>query len=164
LTLLIRVEGVLNARPLCYTKHVSQENEVLTPAHFLYGKSARSTLIDPIKLPLSTAFQNLQNRLNYFRKLWTRDYLNHLQYRNEWEKQSPSLAEGEIVVLKEESRNQFDWPLAKVVKIYPGPDGLVRVVDLLYRSKTYKRNVGEIVRLSLDPPDNGVSRGETVLR
>jgi len=70
LTLFVRVEGVLNARPLCYTKQVSQENEVLTPAHFLYV-----TLIDSIKLPLSTAFQNLQNRLNSFRKLWTRDYL-----------------------------------------------------------------------------------------
>ena len=42
------------------------------------------------------------------------------------------------------------WPLARVTKTYPGPDGLVRVVEVKTARGVYKRPVTKTVRLELD--------------
>ena len=54
---------------------------------------------------------------------------------------------GDIVFLKDETLVTRTWSLARVVKVYPGKDGLVRVVDLLCQGKVYNRPIHRLVLL-----------------
>ena len=54
---------------------------------------------------------------------------------------------GDIVLLTEDDTFSRIWPLGRVIKVYPGPDGLVRTVDLLINGKTYRRPICKLVHL-----------------
>ena len=56
------------------------------------------------------------------------------------------------MLLKDEMLEQGHLPLALVTVTYPGPDGLVRAVDVRIRNKTFCRDVRRIVQLFL--PDH----------
>ena len=56
------------------------------------------------------------------------------------------------MLLKDETLEQGCLPLALVTATYPGPDGLVRAVDVRIRNKTFRRDVRRIVQLFL--PDH----------
>ena len=51
---------------------------------------------------------------------------------------------GDIVILQEDPTK---WPLAKVTKVYPGKDSLVRAVDVLTSKGTYRRPVHKLAVL-----------------
>ena len=53
---------------------------------------------------------------------------------------------GDVVLLKDET---LVWPLALVMKTYPGSDGLVRVVDLRCNGRLYNRPVHRLVLFAL---------------
>ena len=48
---------------------------------------------------------------------------------------------GDVVLLKDLSFRTQQWPMSKVVRTFPGDEGLVRVVELRCRGMIYKRPV-----------------------
>ncbi len=38
-----------------------------------------------------------------------------------------------------------DWPIARVTRVHPGHDGVIRVVDITCQGKTYRRPAVKIV-------------------
>ncbi len=54
---------------------------------------------------------------------------------------------GDIVILQEDGLVPTKWPLAKVTKVYPGKDSLVRAVDVLTSKGTYRRPVHKLAVL-----------------
>ena len=42
------------------------------------------------------------------------------------------------------------WPLARVIRVYPGTDKLVRAVDLQCGTKVYKRGVDRLIKLYIE--------------
>ena len=62
-------------------------------------------------------------------KQWSREYLQSLQSRQKWDCKKENVSVGDVVLISDETMPPAKWPLAKVVKVYHGPDGLVRVVD-----------------------------------
>ena len=61
---------------------------------------------------------------------WRKSYLQTLQARNKWKKVHPNLQVKSIVILKDSTFQKPTWPLARVEQTFPGPDSLVRVVDV----------------------------------
>ncbi len=63
---------------------------------------------------------------------------------------------GEVVLIKDETLRVRNWPLARVIKIFPGTDGITRAVDVRCSDHTYRRPVHMLVRLCADdtPPDD----------
>ena len=53
----------------------------------------------------------------------------------------------DVVVVREDGMVPTLWPLARVVCVYPGKDGLVRVVDVKTSKGVYKRPVTKLVVL-----------------
>ena len=52
-----------------------------------------------------------------------------------------------------------------ITTTFPGPDGLVRVVDVLCNGKTYNRSITRLVKiLSHDEPSSPMLAGEDVKR
>ena len=76
-----------------------------------------------------------QHLVRHFWKRWSLEYLTTLQKCTKWQYPTRNLAADDIVILIEDGLMPTKWPLARIIKTYPGRDGIVRVVDI----KTSKR-------------------------
>ncbi len=72
-------------------------------------------------------------------------HLQTLQARQKWLKSTTNLKVGDCVIIKDDTLKKEDvpslriWPLAIIVKTYPGKDGHVRAVDLRCNGHVYNR-------------------------
>ena len=46
-------------------------------------------------------------------------------------------------------QKRLTWPLGKIVKLYPGRDGLVRSVDIKMKNGTFSRSIQRLNKLEL---------------
>lgn len=65
-----------------------------------------------------------------FWKRWSSEYLNTLQQRSKWLQKTPNIKEDTLVLIKDDNAPPSHWPLAKVVEVIKGRDGLVRFIRL----------------------------------
>ena len=132
-TILAQIESCLNSRPLAPLPLEDDNIEALTPGHFLIGKPLES-IPDP-----SLSYRNLsllkrwylcQSIVRHFWKRWSDEYLPALRKHNKWNFPSRNIQVDDIVVLQEDNLVTTKWPLAKVIQVHPGKDGLVRVATV----------------------------------
>uniref|UniRef100_A0A2A4IUY1 Integrase catalytic domain-containing protein n=1 Tax=Heliothis virescens TaxID=7102 RepID=A0A2A4IUY1_HELVI len=154
-TILIQIESILNSRPLCPIPLAeTQDIQVLTPAHFLIGRT-------PVSLPDYEYHDVPTNRLNHYQHLqqmqqgfwkrWSRDYIGLLQERTKWRSsRGPRLAEGTIVVIKDDRLPPCQWSLARIVKVHAGHDGIVRVATMKTNRGIIKRSFNNICPLPIE--------------
>jgi len=150
-TVMAQVEACLNSRPLVSAGSPDDDAiEVLTPGHFLIGQPL-CALPDPAISFRSTSLLRrwhlCQNLTHHFWQRWSSEYLTTLNKFNKWHCPSRNLTVGDVVVLKEESIIPTKWPLARVIQVHPGKDGLVRVATVRTEKGTYKRPVSKIALL-----------------
>ncbi len=69
---------------------------------------------------------------------------------SKWKVKSRNLAVGDIVVLREDGLVPLKWQLARVEKIHPGLDGIVRVATVKTQAGIYKRPVTKLALLLPD--------------
>lgn len=130
-TLLCRIEAVLNSRPLVALSSDPNDAEALTPGHFLIGEPLTA-------IPEPDVMSINQNRLKYweqvrqltqhFWKRWHVEYLTTLQQRYKWTKKRDNIQVGDLVVIADDQMPVPRWRLGRVKETYPGQDGLVRSV------------------------------------
>ncbi len=136
------VEGTLNARPLGYVGGGAEEAAPLTPNHFLYGAGSLPVYQVP-HCPTSNLakqwieVQELGDR--YWRRL-VKEIVPYLHKRTQVKRKThTNLRVGDVVVfLSEKERGR--WPLARVVEVHPGPDGVVRTLELEMPKGTCKED------------------------
>jgi hypothetical protein len=149
LTAVVEVEGLLNSRPLVYCGN-DPLDEVLTPNHFLYGQSGGQlapAVMEGLAFNLRHRWRLIQDLVTKVWRRWMREYLSIQQQRPKWFRQRENLKVDEIVLFVDQSNPKGRWPLAKVVKVYPGSDGHVRVVDLEVAGKTMRRPITKLCPL-----------------
>ena len=154
-TILTEVEACLNSRPLTPLPCEGDGIEALTPGHFLIGRPLES-LPDP---PASFQQISLQRRWNlcqtltrHFWQRWSTEYFASLRRFTRWHTSSRNAKIGDIVLLQEDNLIPTRWPLAKITSVYPGKDGIVRVVTVRTARGTYKRPASKVALLL--PVDN----------
>ncbi|XP_072403059.1 uncharacterized protein [Diabrotica undecimpunctata] len=141
-TLIVQVEGILNSRPLMAMSQDPTNLEYLTPGHFLIGAPITSfPEPDITEVPKNRIkFWNLCTQMQqHFWKKWHQDYLTQLQNRPKWKNKLPNLKEDMLVLLKEDNIPSFKWALARITKVIPGKDKMVRVVKVKTKNGTYVR-------------------------
>ncbi|GFT61909.1 DUF5641 domain-containing protein [Trichonephila clavipes] len=134
LTLVVQIEAVLNSRPICPISNDPNDVETLTPAHFLVGSSLVA-VPDPdyTEIPMNrlSRWQLVQRMNQYFWRKWSSEYLNRLQQRPKWCKGNVGFKEGDLVLVKpSENSDSLKWHLARILKLHPVKDNIVRVVTL----------------------------------
>jgi len=107
LTLVTRIEGILNSRPL--TPVLSDPNDLvqLTPGHFLIGQPLHALPeIDLTKVPLNrlTRWQLIRQCHQSFWKRWAKEYPTSLQGRQKWFQKSLDLVVGDMVIVEAPNR------------------------------------------------------------
>ncbi|XP_023246626.1 uncharacterized protein LOC111643287 [Copidosoma floridanum] len=150
-TLAARIEACLNSRPLCTLSGDALDHLALTPGHFLVG-SALLSYPEPYdeshcSTSLNHRWKQIVNIRNSFWSRWRKEVLNQLQQRNKWLKQAPNIEQGDVVLVKDELAPPAQWPLARVLQVHPGKDGLVRVVTLKTSKSVFLRPVVKLIRL-----------------
>ncbi|XP_077291670.1 uncharacterized protein LOC143915111 [Arctopsyche grandis] len=152
-TVLTQIEACMNSRPLSPLSSDPLDLLPLTPGHFLIG---RSLLALPMEVKYNTNVHanllQIQLTTAAFWKRWSAEYLHSLQLRHKWKKDSSNnLSVGQMVLLKEEHMLPTRWVLGRVTKLYPGPDGRVRVVDVFTASGEFRRSSHLVAPLPILP-------------
>ncbi|XP_043271219.1 uncharacterized protein [Venturia canescens] len=129
-TLLTEIEAILNSRPLTPLSSDPADLSVLTPAHFLVGDS----LFQPVQHDLRETPDNHLSRWEHLQKIrqklwrrWQDEYLQELQKRSKWSKNGANIEVNTVVLLKDDNVSPLHWALGRIVELFPGPDGVVRV-------------------------------------
>ncbi|GFX98177.1 integrase catalytic domain-containing protein [Trichonephila clavipes] len=153
LTVIIQIEGMLNSRPLVPLSSDLDDLNVLTPSHFLIGRSITS-IVEPDLTNLN------ENRLDNWQKItkiiqliwkrWSVDYLNSLQQRNKWHFEKKNAKIGDMVIIKEDNLPSCQWSLGRINNIYPGKDSKVRVVEVKTTRGIFKRPISKLCILPIE--------------
>ncbi|GFU31596.1 integrase catalytic domain-containing protein [Trichonephila clavipes] len=152
-TLLTQIEGLLNSRPLSYVNDSDIECiSTLTPSHFFLTGDVLLSV--PEELPSTSNHRDrwelLQNIKRGFWKKWSSEFISSLQPRKKWQDAQPNLKEDDIVLIKEEGP-PGTWPMARVLQVHPGNDGLVRVATVKTQDSVFKRPVQKLHKLPIYP-------------
>ncbi|GFX37631.1 integrase catalytic domain-containing protein [Trichonephila clavipes] len=91
----------------------------------------------------------IQSLRDKFWNRWSTEYLTHLQTRAKWSVQNPNLMENQLVLLKDPNTKPLDWPMERILEVFPGSDGLVRVVNVKTSTGILKRAITKVVPLPI---------------
>ena len=150
-TVLSQIEACLNSCPLT-PLNKADSLEVLTPGHSLIGRAleALPDSRESFHSSLLRRWHLCQSVVRHFWKRWSDEYLLTLRRFHKWHHPTCNLSVGDIVLLREDNVIPAKWPIGQVLSVYPGEDGLVRVVTVRTSSGTYRRPVVKLTLLLLD--------------
>ncbi|GBL92775.1 hypothetical protein AVEN_161746-1 [Araneus ventricosus] len=87
------------------------------------------------------------------RKRFRSEYLGQLIQRQKQDPQSSNNCEGDIVLIGDDVKKRLQWPLARVIVLIPGKDGLVRTVKLKTQSSTLIHPIQRVFPLEINGND-----------
>ncbi|BES97774.1 Pao retrotransposon peptidase [Nesidiocoris tenuis] len=152
-TLIVRVEAILNSRPLAADLSSPNELRVITPGHFLAQRPLTS-LPEPSNQSrhsfLST-WRFVQQSTATFWKRWQREYLLEQQQMLKWNTPSKPPRIGQVVLIREDNVPPLQWPLGVITELVPGQDQKTRVAILRTSAGVKTR---PIIRLCPLPDDS----------
>lgn len=153
-TFLIRIEGILNSRPLCaISSNPNDGVDYLSPGHFLIGSPLLARpehdFSDQPVSHLKRWAMITQTTQSFWRR-WSKDYLNSLIQRSKWTKSSDSVNVNDIVIIQGQNLPTQKWPLGVVTKVMPGADGVTRVLELQTSKGTLIRPVSKVAVLPIE--------------
>ena len=146
-TVFTEAERIANSRPLTRNSSSPDDDEPLTPSHFL---NVRPTVnLPPEMVNDSDRFSRkrwpqAQLLSNHYWKRWLKEYIPSLQERQKWQKTQRNLQTGELVLIADDNVPRHQWPIGRVTNVFPGSDGLVRSVEVRAKESTYRRPITKI--------------------
>ena len=149
-TVITQIEACLNSRPIVALSCNDDEIEALTPGHFLIGRPIEALPDSSFSyrtISLLRRWHLCQTLTRQFWQRWSQEYLASLRKYAKWHKPMRNLSVGDVVVLHESGLVQTKWPLGRVIKVYNGKDGLVRVADIKTQTGVFKRPIHKLALL-----------------
>jgi hypothetical protein len=151
-TLMTEVENIKNSRPLTHVPIDDEENEALTPNHFLIGRSSSRGSIGVFTeddMVLRKLWRRSQLMADQFWHRWVKEFLPTLTRRTKWNIKNESVKIGDVVLVVNDILPRCYWPKGVIEDVIPGKDGIVRVVMVRTSTGTYKRPVARIAVLDV---------------
>jgi hypothetical protein len=148
-TLFCMTEGIVNGRPITKFSDDPMDSKPLTPNDLLLRRSnnvlAQGMFVKQDALRQS--WKQAQYLANVFWSRWLKEYLPALQERQKWLVPQRNFKPGDLVLLLHENTPRSHWPLALIMDVNLGPDGLVRSAQVKTTSGTYVRPVHKLCLL-----------------
>ena len=149
-TVLIQIETLMNSRPLCVLSSDPSDPTALTPSHFLNLtplKFLPAENLDDIPINRLQRYHLIDKLVQSYWQRWHLEYITSLQRREKWNSHTCPIFKGQIVIIREDNLPPLCWPLGVVEKVYPGKDGIVRVVGIKTKTGSYVRPVVKVCPL-----------------
>ena len=145
-------EALLNSRPLTYQSANPEDDVPLTPNHFLFGQvggqfapeSVDETTFNPKK-----RWRRVQELVRHFWNRWIREWLPALNVRRKWLTVERGIQVNDVVLVMSPKTPRGHWPLGRVVEVYPGKDGHVRVAKVQVGKEQFLRPITKLCQLEL---------------
>ncbi|XP_065196475.1 uncharacterized protein LOC135827967 [Sycon ciliatum] len=140
-------ESMLNSRPLTYQSAHPSDDIPLTPNHFLIGQVGGqfAPACSESSFSPRRRWRAVQHLIGQVWTRWMREWVPLLNPAKKWRQELPDLKVNDVVVVASNDTPRGQWPLARVMEVYPGKDNHVRVVKL--RLATGKSLVRPIAKL-----------------
>lgn len=74
-----------------------------------------------------------------------------LQTRTKWKTNQSDIALDTLVLIKDDNLPPLKWKLGRVIKVFPGNDGVSRVADVRTATGILRRSFAKICPLPLQP-------------
>ncbi|XP_029154848.1 uncharacterized protein LOC114929767 [Nylanderia fulva] len=149
-TLLAQIEACLNSRPLQALSDDPEDVSALTPGHFLVGAPLLAlpepSLTEQTVSTLSR-WRHLQRMRDHFWQRWSSEYVHGLAPRTKWLKDAPAPHVGDLCLVRSEITPPSRWPLARILRLHPGDDGITRVVTIRTATSELVRPLVKLVFL-----------------
>lgn len=149
-TVCTRIEAIMNSRPLVAASSDPNDCNVITPNHLLTGHPLTALPEPDLTDHKYSTLDRYDRVLKYQQECWNliiHEYINQSRQRPKNRFVNENVQVGMKVMLHVDKIPSLQWPIGKVVKVYPGKDGLVRVVDVETPDGTYKRAITKIAVL-----------------
>lgn len=149
---MIKIENIVNSRPLTYVPVDDESSPALTPNHFLVGSSNGSKPLVPYSdnaMAMRHSWQTSDILANYFWKRWVKEYTPEITRRTKWFSPSRPIAVGNIVVIVDSSLPRNCWPKGRVIAINTSKDGQVRSATVQTTSGIYDRPAVKLAVLDI---------------
>ena len=88
--------------------------------------------------------------ISHFWRRWSQEYLQQLQKLHKWRQPTNNLQVGDIVVIRDDAAFHNQWPMARILEVFRGKDGLVSVATLKTATTTSKRPIAKLALLLRD--------------
>lgn len=155
ITLLVKIEAVLNSRPMYALNDDISDYRALTPAHFLIQEPF--ILPPEISVPpqtifsLKRIFEEQKKIIEHFWERWQNEYLTTLLPRKKWTQEKEHIQIGQLVIIKDENLPPSRWLMGRIIELIKSKDGLVRSVVVQTPKTKLKRAVQKICILPVVP-------------
>lgn len=154
-TLFVQIEAILNSRPLAPLSSNCTDPCPLTPGHFLIGRPLTSIPTVPLNETRPNRYELIEQIRQHFWERWRHEYIAELQQRTKWRTPQRELTCGDVVILKEDNLPPLQWKLGRVVRLYPGTDGVSRVADVTTSKGIIRRAINKMCLLPTTEPNDG---------
>ena len=152
--LLLQVENIVNNRVLFY----DEEDQPITPNMLSRNSASRSLLDeDPALQSPSRFWAFIQQERKSFSDRFRKNYLNHLAV---CPSSAPAqlISVGDILLVPDPAFKGRNFTKGIVQQIFPGPDKVVRVVQILTKHGSFRRAVQGMVKLEVRPQAEHVTK------
>ncbi|XP_029160236.1 uncharacterized protein LOC114932248 [Nylanderia fulva] len=132
-TLLAQIEACLNSRPLQALSDNPEDVSALTPGHFLVGApllAVPEPSLTGQTISTLPRWRHLQLMRDHFWQRWSSEYVHGLASRTKWFKDEAAPNVGDLCLVRSELTPPSRWSLARITRLHPGDDGIVRVVSI----------------------------------
>ncbi|XP_049307343.1 uncharacterized protein LOC125777139 [Bactrocera dorsalis] len=154
-SLLIEAENIVNSRPLTHLPLSSDQDEPLTPNHFLLGTANTSqtpAVNDVVTKPcaLGKQWRIARQLRDTFWRRWILEYLPTLTRRMKWCERPKPIQVGDLVFVCDVNMPRKQWCRGRVEAVQRGSDGVIRRADVRTSSGILRRPVSKLAVLDVE--------------
>ncbi len=127
--ILKEIQNIINSRPLTYIPLETEDDEALTPNHFLHGSSNGMKPPCDIEINgeyLRKSWKEAQRLTELFWRRFIAEYLPTIARRTKWHKQVKPISPNDLVLVVDEKNPRNVYPRARVLEAPIGSNGQVR--------------------------------------
>ena len=159
ISVLIEAENIINSRPLTDIPLLAEEDEPITPNHFLIGcvNSTQTPHPDETSICLRKQWLIAQNLKNRLWKRWIVEYLPKLLTRPKWQQKVEPLKTNDLVIVCDPNKPRSQWQKGRITQVFPAKDGQVRYAEVRTSTGLYRRPASRLAALTVENTHNGES-------
>ena len=94
-------------------------------------------------------WRRVQELVRHFWHRWIREWLPALNVRRKWLTVERNIQVDDVVLVMSPKTPRGHWPLGRIIEVYPGKDGHVRVAKVQVGKEEFLRPITKLCQLEL---------------